>query len=80
MRIDVKPGHHYQATLPPSSHHTRASHANPSLGREAHAPTSAAEAIPGAGAPPEATPATIEECLNRLHIAGLPSTVFTTTS
>jgi hypothetical protein len=76
--IDVTPRHHCQALPPPSSHRIEAFRTHPSLGGEAPAPSVAVATVLIAGAPPEAIVVTV--CPSRLHVAGLPLTVFAATS
>jgi hypothetical protein len=78
--IDVTPSHHYHALPLPSSHCIEAFRTHPSLGGEAPTPSSTVGAFLRAGALLEATTVVVAVRLSRLNVAGLPLTVFATTS
>jgi hypothetical protein len=72
-------------SLPPSHplpliHLVKAYHVNSLLGGGAHTYTTTAKGVPGAGAPPDAVPTTIEGRPSRSLIAGFPSVVSTAVS
>jgi hypothetical protein len=80
MPIDVTLSRHCQALPPSLSHRINASCTHPSLGGEAPALSITTKGVLRAGALPEAAVIAVTVRLSHLHVASLPSTVFTTTS
>jgi hypothetical protein len=67
------------ATIDEPRRYTGASHSNPTIGG-APAYTITTGGVLGAGAPLDAVPTTIEDCLSRLPVASFPWSILTAVS
>jgi hypothetical protein len=80
VQIWPNPSRHCRATSLPSSHRTRDSRADSSLGGGSPAYTAAAGEAPRARVPPDAIPTTVEDRLSRLPVASFPWFISTAVS